>query len=165
MSKNSGVPGSYRNWRKLNLFGENSKPFSRLLGTGTPRNLLKWTGSCVGCGEKRRRGVGLFCCNFLTGQEALPSYGGVWFGECYQESQYNPYPRLQGTELELEDIASNLLQEEKDQQRYQSTRNRDHLMKVPFEYDLCHSRIMNKRNPVSGGKRDDYMCVTVRRAL
>ena len=57
-------------------------------------------------------------------------------------------------ELELEDIASNFLQEENDQQRYRSARNEDHLMKVPFECGLCHFRNMNERDPVSGGKRD-----------
>ena len=57
-------------------------------------------------------------------------------------------------ELELGDVESNLLQEEKDQQRYRSARNRDNLMKLPFEYNLCHFRNRNKRDQVSGSKSD-----------
>ena len=64
----------------------------------------------------------------------------------FGESQYNPYPRLYGMELELEDVESDLMQEEKDQRRYRSTRNGDHVMKVPFECDLCHFMNMNKRD-------------------
>ena len=36
-------------------------------------------------------------------------------------------------ELELEDVDIDLLQEEKDQWRYQTAINGDNLMKVPFE--------------------------------
>ena len=79
--------------RHLNLFGENSKPVSRLLGVGTPQNFLTWTVSGVEYGKTQRGGVELFCCNFLIGLEVFPQYGGVWCGECYRESQYNPYPR------------------------------------------------------------------------
>ena len=61
-------------------------------------------------------------------------------------------------------LRSNFLQEEKDQRRYRSARNGDHLMKVPFECDLCHFRNMNKRDPVSRGKRDEDTFVAIMRA-
>ena len=69
-------------------------------------------------------------------------------------------------ELELDDTGSDLLEEEKDQERYRSTRNGDQLMKVPFEFDcdLCHFRNMNKQYPVFRCKRDEDMFVVVRRA-
>ena len=51
-------------------------------------------------------------------------------------------------DLELNGIKSDLLQEEKDQERYTSARSGDHLTKVPFECDLCHFRNMNKQGPV-----------------
>ena len=67
-------------------------------------------------------------------------------------------------ELELGDVESDFPQEEKDQQRYRSTRNGDHLMKVPCVCDLCHFRNMNKRDPVSGSKRYEDTFVAIRRA-
>ena len=66
-------------------------------------------------------------------------------------------------ELELEDTGSDLVQEENDQQRYRSARKGAHLMKVHFECDLCHFRNMNKRDPVSGGKRDKDMFFAIQR--
>ena len=95
-------------------------------------------------GKTRRGGVGLFCYNLFIGRETFPPCGGVLCRECYRESQYNPYPMLQGVELELEDVEIDLLQEGKDQERYRSARNGGHLMKVPFEYVLCHFRNMNR---------------------
>ena len=79
LSKNTGVPGPPLDWRNLNLFGENLKPALRLLGARTPRNFLRWMGSCVECGKTQRGGVGLFYCNFLIWQEAFPPCGGVWW--------------------------------------------------------------------------------------
>ena len=76
----------------------------------------------------------------MIGREAFPPCGGVWCGECYRESESDLYTRMQGAKLELDDIESDLLQEGNDLERYRSTRNGDHLMKVPFGCDLCHFR-------------------------
>ena len=81
---------------------------------------------------------------FLDWAGGFPLCGGVWYGECYQESQYNPYPRLQGVEVEPDSAESDLLQDENDRERYRSARNGDRLMKVSFECNLCHFRSMNK---------------------
>ena len=67
-------------------------------------------------------------------------------------------------ELELEYVESNLLQEKKDQQRYRSARNGDHLMGVPFQYDMCHLRNINRRDTLPGGKREKDTFIAVRRA-
>ena len=66
--------------------------------------------------------------------------------------------------MELDGIDSDLLQEEEDQERYRSARNRDHLMKLPFECDLCHFRNMNKQDTVSRYKRDESLLIAIQRA-
>ena len=101
---------------------------------------------------------------FLDWVGRFPPYGGVWCGECYQESQCNPYPWLQGVEVKPDGIESNLLQDEKNQERYRSTRNRYHLIKVLFECDLCHFRNMNKQDPVYGCKKYKDTNIAIRRA-
>ena len=72
--------------------------------------------------------------------------------------------RVQGANLDVDDVDSGLLQEEKDLERYQSGRNGDNLMGVPFECDLYHLRNMNQRNPTLGSKRDEDIVIEVRRA-
>ena len=67
-------------------------------------------------------------------------------------------------EVEPDGAESDLLPDEKDQERYRNTRNGDHLMKVPFECDQCHFRNINKRDLIYGCKKDEDMYIAIRRA-
>ena len=64
--------------------------------------------------------------------------------------------------MEADGVESDLLQEEQDQERYRCARNGDHLMKVPFECDMCHFRNMNKQDPVYGFKKDEDTFIAIR---
>ena len=63
--------------------------------------------------------------------------------------------------LDFDGAESNLLQIDKDQERYRCAINGDHLMKVPFKCELCHYRIINKRDPVEGCKKDEDMFIGI----
>ena len=76
---------------------------------------------------------------------SFPPCRAVWCRGCYSESKYDPYPRMQGAEMELDNVGLDLLQEEQDLERYRSIRNGDHLMKVSFECNLCHFRNIIKK--------------------
>jgi hypothetical protein len=104
---------------------------SRLESPMKQGNFTSWTGSCFKCGKIQRAGHGLFCRNFLLGQEAFPPCRNVWCGECYWEASDDRFPRLDNlgettnaTDLEIE-ISPTL-------GRYQCGRNGDHLMGAPF---------------------------------
>ena len=72
-------------------------------------------------------------------------------------------PSLQGVELELDGVESDLLQEDKDQERHRIARNGDHLMKVLFECEMYHYRNMNKQDPVYDCKKDEDTSIAIRR--
>ena len=75
----------------------------------------------------------------------------VWCRGCYRESPDNLFPRLQTVEPEDK---KEVLLKETGLKRHQHGRNRDHLMDVPFECDLCHFRNMDKRDPVWESPKD-----------
>jgi hypothetical protein len=129
----------------------------------TQANFMSWTGSCVKCGKIRRAGHGLFCSNFLLGRATFPPCRNVWCGECYREASDDRFLRLddQGettntTALEIE--ASSTLG------RYRCGRNRDHLMGVPFECDLCSFRNVCGRQPEFKKRCDQFTLTAIREA-
>ena len=75
----------------------------------------------------------------------------MWCGGCYEEFPTDPFPRLQGGDVNDE---SKVLMDSQDKDRYQRGRNGDHLMGVPFECNLCHFRNMERRDPVWNCAKD-----------
>ena len=108
-------------------------------------DFLRWMAPCVVCGKILKGGVGIFCGNFFRGREGFLPCASAWCGGCYTESPNDLFPRQQKVE---EDVESEILLDEEDKRRHRSGRSGDHLMRVPFECDLCHYRNMNNRDPV-----------------
>ena len=75
----------------------------------------------------------------------------VWCGGCFEESPTDPFPRQRGVDVEDK---SKVLTDNQDKDRYRMGTDRDHLMGVPFEWDLCHFRSMNRRDPVWRSAKD-----------
>ena len=87
----------------------------------------------------------------------------MWCGGCYREDPGDPYPRQQnpaGSPEEAHDLAL----DSGDDSLYRAGRNRDHLMGVSFECDLCHFRNMNRWDPV-WEKVEDVQTFTAIRGL
>ena len=111
----------------------------------------------------RRAGHGLFCSNYWLGREGFRPCRNVWCGECYGESISNPFLRLDnndkanGSDLDLDTTESN--------QWYRCGRNRDHLMGVPFECNLCSFRNVIGRDLVLGNHNDHFTLVAIHRVL
>jgi hypothetical protein len=129
----------------------------------TQENYMSWMGACNTCGKMRRAGHGLFCSNYLLGREGSCPCRNVWCGPCYREAASDPFPRLDkngevnGSDLDLGTPETS--------DRYCCGRNRDHLMGVPFECDLCSFRNVVGRDPVLGDYNDHFTLVAIRRVL
>jgi hypothetical protein len=119
--------------------------------------------ACNECGKMWRVGHGLFCSNYLLGREGFRPCRNVWCGECYREAESNPFPRLDrqgeanGSDLDLDTPETS--------QRYCCGRNRDHLMRVPFECDLCSFRNVAGHDPVLGNHNYHFTLVSIWRML
>ena len=127
----------------------------------TQGNSMTWMGTCNACGKMRRAGHGLFCSNYWLGGEGFHPCRNVWCGGCYWEAIRDPFLRLDDndkaneSDLDLDTIESN--------QRYRYGRNRDHLMGVPFECNLCSFRNVTGQDPVLGDHNDHFTLVAIRR--
>jgi hypothetical protein len=126
-------------------------------------NYMSWMGACNACGKMRRVGHGVFCSNFLLGQEGFRPCRNVWCGTCYREAGSNPFPQLDKTK---ETSGSDLdLELPETHNRYRCGRNGDHLMGVPFECNLCSFRNITGRDPVMGNHNNHFTLVAIRRVL
>ena len=164
----TGVPGCFEVVKRLSILPASSRGDSDFLPASCRvSNCLTWTLPCRKCGKVLKGGVGLFCCNSLIPRGSFPPCRNAWCGDCYEESTEDPFPRLQGVELDSgdpEDEESDLLLDKKDLMRYRNGRNGDHIMGIPFECDLCHFRNVTRRNPVVTDARDAMTLITIRRA-
>jgi hypothetical protein len=109
----------------------------------------------------RKRGHGFSCGNFLLAWRNYPPCRSVWCGTCYRESPNNDFPRLDhlqsGSDLEVDSAYT--------QNRYRCGQDRDHLMGMPFECDLCSFWNVVGRDPDSTNKRDEFTLTAIRRVL
>ena len=84
----------------------------------------------------------------------------MWCRKCYQAHPEDPFPvQVRLDDEEKEDLET----EEQLDQRYQTGRDGDHLMGIPFECDLCHFRNVMERDPVDGNVQDDFTLLAIRR--
>ena len=130
--ENYRVPWIARGLEKPEALRSDLEAGFKIVAGRDPAQFPNMDGELCGMWKDPERRSRTLLLQFLDWAGSFPPYGGVWCGECYQEFQYNPYLRLQGVEVEPDDTESDLLQEEKDQERYRSASNGDHLMKVPF---------------------------------
>ena len=122
---------------------------------------MSWTGHCLECSTIRKLGHGLFCGNFLLAWGSYPPCNSVWCGKCYRESINNHFPWLEdnqnGSDLEVDTTYT--------QACYQCGRDRDHLMGVPFECDLCSFWNVVDRDPIITDGQDEFTNTAIRRVL
>ena len=86
----------------------------------------------------------------------------MWCGRCYQPYPGDPFP-VQRTldEEEEKDVET----DESLSHRFACGRNKDHLMGIPFECDLCDFRNLNNRDPVSDYLTNMWTLLCIRRAF
>lgn len=85
----------------------------------------------------------------------------AWHGSCYRQSEKDPFPVLQVTDLDECLLGSDALEEE-DPDRFKCARDGDHLM-CPFQCDKCHFYNIQKRRP-GVRAQDDVLLMCIRRA-
>ena len=128
----------------------------------TQGNFMSWTGACVKCGKIRQSGHGLFCSNFLLGRERSPPCRNVWCRPCYQEASNDTFLRLDDNEEGLNASDLEVEQSHPTLSRYRCGRNGDHLMGVPFKWDLCSFRNVCGREPAWGDRWDQFTLTLIR---
>lgn len=100
----------------------------------------------------------------------FPPCRNAWCGDCFEESNLDRYPRMQGVEATLalgddsDDEEGDLMMDDQDLERYRRGRNGDHIMGVPFSCELCHFRNVNLRDPLLDSSKDVYTLTAMRRA-
>ena len=85
------------------------------------------------------------------------SGGMVW--KMLSSAPDDPFPvqvRLYNKE-EREDLET----EDQLDQRFQTERNEDHLMGIPFECDLSHLRNVTGRDQIPGNAKDDFTLLCI----
>ena len=81
---------------------------------------------------------GIYCGNFLRKQKQSRACLAVWCGKCFV-----PHPSDTFTIQKIQDKEEDLETEERLQYQFHCGRNRDHLMWILLECDLCHFRNLN----------------------
>ena len=83
------------------------RPDSNILSSIDVGNFMTWKFPCMEYETPKRRGVGLFCSNFLRLRKPFPLYYAVWCGECYGPHPEDPFrvqTILAAGDEEIEDL-------------------------------------------------------------
>ena len=113
------------------------------------------------CDNTKRSGVGLFYSNFLRLRKPFPLCYAVWCGERYRpnlEDTFQVQTSISAGDNKSEDLET----EKRLNKRFQISRNRDYLMGIPFECDICQFRNANERYPIHGNARDNYTLLCIK---
>lgn len=81
---------------------------------------------------------------------------------CYRRYEEDPFP-IQTT-LEEEEGESGFETEESHEERFQSAREGDHVMSLPFECDMCQFRNVAQRDVDWCNAKDIYTLICIRGA-
>ena len=134
---------------------------SRTLEYMDVEKIMTWRDPCHVCKILRRNGAEPFCSNFLKHIVCFSQCLVIWCRSCYQAHPDGPFS-VQETlgEEEREDLETDELLD----RRLETGRDGDHLMGIPFECDLCHSRNVAERDPISGNARENFTLLCIRQA-
>ena len=127
-------------------------------------NFMTWKGLCMECKTRKSSGVGLLCSNFLWLRKYFPPCYAVWRGECYRPHPEDPF-RVQTSLAIINDKSEHLETDKRLNKFFQIARDGDHLMGIPFEYDMCQFRNVNERDPINGNSKYNYTLLCIRRAI
>ena len=124
-------------------FSFTSLSIEAILGDGnTVTSWEHWRGNCQQCGRKVKSLNGLFCANFCYTRGLFSPCHNVWCHECYVTDGQLKFPVKKNSDMEegfdLED----------DENSFMYARKGDEFM-TTFQYELCHFRNIQKKNPKS----------------